>query len=119
MRYVLQRRRGPVRLCASASAVVVAIALGASACGRSSNTPSGQGSTAPSGTSSSTSAAPTASAGPGDFGTLKAVCGPGNATGATERGVTNTEIHIGVTADPGASAAPGLEQEFFDTADGF
>ena len=33
--------------------------------------------------------------------------------------MTDTEIHIGVTADPGAAAAPGLEQEFFDTADGF
>ncbi len=27
------------------------------------------------------------------------------------------EIRIGVTADPGAAAAPGLEQEFFDTAE--
>ncbi len=33
--------------------------------------------------------------------------------------MTDTDIHIGVTADPGAAAAPGLEQEFFDTADGF
>jgi hypothetical protein len=58
-------------------------------------------------------------AGPGDFGTLKKICGPGTATGATARGVTNTDIHIGVTADPGAAAAPGLEQEFFDTGEGF
>src|SRR6185437_3562265 len=36
-----------------------------------------------------------------------------------ERGVTDSEIHIGVTADPGNTAAPGLEQEFFDTADAF
>ena len=43
----------------------------------------------------------------------------GSAKGATARGVTDTEIHIGVTADPGAAAAPGLEQEFFDTAEGF
>jgi hypothetical protein len=98
--------------------VVVAIALGASACGRSSNTPTGQGTTAPTSSTTTSSSAP-ASAAPGDFGSLKAVCGKGNATGATERGVTNTEIHIGVTADPGAAAAPGLEQEFFDTADGF
>ncbi|HEX4018509.1 MAG TPA: ABC transporter substrate-binding protein [Frankiaceae bacterium] len=47
------------------------------------------------------------------------MCGPGSAKGATARGVTNADIHIGVTADPGAAAAPGLEQEFFDTADGF
>ena len=56
---------------------------------------------------------------PGDFGTLKGVCGPGDAKGATARGVTDTEIRIASTADPGAAAAPGLEQEFFDTADGF
>src|SRR5690242_21367128 len=118
MRYVPQRRRGPVRLCASASAVVVAISLGVSACGRSSNTPTGQGTTAPSSNATTNSTAP-ASAAPGDFGSLKGVCGSGNASGATARGVTATDIHIGVTADPGAAAAPGLEQEFFDTADGF
>ena len=69
--------------------------------------------------SAAASAAPTATAAAGDFGTLKGICGPGSAKGATARGVTDSEIHIGVTADPGAAAAPGLEQEFFDTADGF
>jgi ABC-type branched-subunit amino acid transport system substrate-binding protein len=114
---VPRRHNGFVRACATSSALVVAVALGVSACGRSSNSPStGTGSTAPA-ASASTSAP--ASAGPGDFGTLKAICGPGTATGATGRGVTSSEIHIGVTADPGAAAAPGLEQEFFDTADGF
>ncbi len=93
----------------------MAMAVGASACGRSSGGPSGQPSTGP----SSASASSTESAAAGDFGTLKGVCGPGDAKGATARGVTDTEIHIGVTADPGAAAAPGLEQEFFDTADGF
>jgi hypothetical protein len=58
-------------------------------------------------------------AGKGDFGTLKGICGPGDAKGATAKGVTDTSIRIGVTADPGAAAAPGLEQEFFDTADAF
>ncbi len=111
------RARRPVRALATGSAVVVAIALGVSACGRSSNTPTGQGSTAPASSGAASSAAP--SAAPGDFGSLKGICGSGNATGSTARGVTNTDIHIGVTADPGAAAAPGLEQEFFDTADGF
>jgi hypothetical protein len=118
MMIVPRRASRPVRVGAATSAVVVAIALGASACGRSSNTPSGQGTTAPT-TSATASASATASVGPGDFGTLKGICGPGTASGATGRGVTNTDIHIGVTADPGAAAAPGLEQEFFDTADGF
>ncbi len=103
-------------LVGSASAFIVALAL-VSACGRSSSkTP--QTSSGPSSATSS-SAKPSASAGPGDFGSLKAICGSGSAKGATARGVTNTDIHIGVTADPGAAAAPGLEQEFFDTADGF
>jgi ABC-type branched-subunit amino acid transport system substrate-binding protein len=33
--------------------------------------------------------------------------------------VTTRTIKIGVNADPGSTLAPGLEQEFFDTADGF
>ena len=98
-------------------ALLAVLALVLSACGRSSsNTPSAPASSA----SAPSSASATANAaGAGDFGTLKKICGPGNAKGATARGVTDTEIHIGVTADPGAAAAPGLEQEFFDTGEGF
>ena len=105
--------RGPATVVTGAACLVLTLA----ACGRSSNTPSGPAASGSSATSASPSA--TASAAPGDFGTLKAICGPGKATGATARGVTDTDIRIGVTADPGAAAAPGLEQEFFDTADGF
>ena len=65
----------------------------------------------------STTAAPTP--GPGDFGTLKAVCGPGNATGATTRGVTDTEIHLGTMADPSNTVLPGAGQESFDIGDAF
>jgi ABC-type branched-subunit amino acid transport system substrate-binding protein len=113
------RRRGTRRL-AGASAVIVAVTL-VGACGRSGSS-SGTPHSGPSTSGASGSSAPTsapATAGPGDFGTLKAICGAGSAKGATGRGVTDTEIHIGVTADPGAAAAPGLEQEFFDTAEGF
>ncbi len=107
------RRRGVTTV-----AIAAVVALGLGACGRSSSGGgSTGGSTAP--TSAAASSSSTTNPGPGDFGTLTKICGPGNASGATERGVTNTEIHIGVTADPGAAAAPGLEQEFFDTADGF
>ncbi len=98
----------PVAACAALSLILAA-------CGRS-------GASSPTTAKSSAPAAQTsasASAAPGTFGSLKGVCGPGNAKGATERGVTDTTIRIGVTADPGAAAAPGLEQEFFDTADGF
>ena len=101
----------------TAVAIAAVAALGLGACGRSSG--GGGGTTGGSAGPSTKASASTATAGPGDFGSLKKICGPGNAKGATERGVTDTEIHIGVTADPGAAAAPGLEQEFFDTADGF
>jgi ABC-type branched-subunit amino acid transport system substrate-binding protein len=87
------------------------LTLGLSACGRSS---SGGGTTTP-----TAEASASASAGIGDFGSLKGICGPGTAKGHIGRGVTATTIKIGVNADPGSSAAPGLEQEFFDTADGF
>jgi hypothetical protein len=105
------RRSTGVVLLSAAMALAVT-----SACGRSSNAPVGGG-----GTTSAPSAATTtsASAGVGDIGTLKGICGPGTAKGATARGVTDSEIHIGTTADPGAAAAPGLEQEFFDTGDAF
>jgi ABC-type branched-subunit amino acid transport system substrate-binding protein len=55
----------------------------------------------------------------GTFGDLKDVCGPGDAAGATARGVTDDAIRITTLADPGNAFAPGLGQEFFDTADAF
>ena len=116
------RRRRRFSTVATPLAVGAAVTLVFTACGRSGGggggEPTGGASTSSSGGSASATAA-TDAAGPGDFGTLKKVCGPGDAKGATERGVTDTEIRIAVTADPGAAAAPGLEQEFFDTADGF
>jgi hypothetical protein len=45
------------------------------------------------------------------FGTLASPCGPGNATGATEQGVTNTSITIGYGDDRGFTSSPGLDQE--------
>ena len=53
------------------------------------------------------------------FGTLKDVCGPGSAKGATDTGVTNTEIHVATISDPGTVGAPGLNKEIFDGADAF
>jgi ABC-type branched-subunit amino acid transport system substrate-binding protein len=87
------------------------LALVASACGRSSKSST----TATTSGSSATTAA-TAS---GDFGTLKGVCGPGNAKGATDPGVTDTTINVATMSDPGATAQPGLNQELFDSADAF
>jgi ABC-type branched-subunit amino acid transport system substrate-binding protein len=88
---------------------LLAVALATAGCSRSSSA---------SKTSSPTS--PSASAtGSGDFGDLQDVCGPGDAKGATDVGVTDTTIRVGTMADPGATAQPGLDQELFDTADAF
>ena len=52
----------------------------------------------------------------GTFGTLGKVCGPGDAKGATAKGVTDSEIRVGTVADPGFAGRPGLNQELFDAA---
>jgi Periplasmic binding protein len=107
------------RRASTAIALVAVASLGIAACGRSSSGGGGGNSPSSSGASSASAAPTSAAAGKGDFGDLKAICGPGTAKGATERGVTDTTIRVGTTADPGAAAAPGLEQEFFDTANAF
>jgi len=67
------------------------------------------------GGSSSASSPTTAASGSGEkFGTLASPCGPGNATGATDQGVTNTAIHIAYGDDRGYAATPGLDQEMGD-----
>ena len=97
-----------------AAAVLGLVTVG---CGRSSS--GGGGTSKPSSSTPASSASSSAAPGKGDFGTLKAICGTGTPSGPTGRGISNTEIRIGVLADPGNTAAPGLEQEFFDAADGF
>jgi hypothetical protein len=100
-------------------ALAAAVALAAAGCGRSGGSGGsspGNGSSSSAGSSAPASQQPAAK---GTFGDLKGICGPGTPKGATARGLTNSEIRIGVTADPGAAAAPGLEQEFFDAGDGF
>jgi ABC-type branched-subunit amino acid transport system substrate-binding protein len=101
-------------------AVAAAVAAMTAACSSG-----GSGKTAPSTTTPATKAVQTtvaasaAAPGPGDFGTLKAVCGPGTASGATARGVTDTEIHLGTMADPSNTVLPGAGQESFDIGDAF
>jgi hypothetical protein len=98
--------------------VVAALAGGLvlAACGRSTDTASGSpGTQAPASSAASTSTGTAV----GTFGDLKGICGPGDAKGATARGVTDSQIRVGVNADPGAAAAPGLGQEFFDAGEGF
>ncbi len=108
---------------------VVCLALVAGACSRASHTQAATGasggSTGAVRASATTTAAgvpaptTTAGPGPGDFGTLKALCGPGTASGATARGVTDTEIHLGTMADPTNVVLPGIGQESFDIGNAF
>jgi hypothetical protein len=109
--------RSSVRLITVAT--TAALVVGVVGCGRSggsSSTPSSG--PASSGGSAATSTA-SASAAKGDFGDLKAICGPGNATGGSGRGISATTIKVGTMADPGASVAPGLGGDFFDVATSF
>jgi ABC-type branched-subunit amino acid transport system substrate-binding protein len=86
----------------------LAVALATAGCSRSSGNGKGGG-----------SPSTTAKAATGDFGTLKAVCGPGSAKGATALGVSDTTIRVGTMSDPGTTVLPGLNQELFDSADAF
>jgi hypothetical protein len=112
-------KNGSLSKIATPFALAAAVALVVAGCGRSggsSNGSPGKGSSSASGSSTAASQNPTAK---GTFGDLKGICGPGDAKGGSGRGLTATDIRIGVTADPGAAAAPGLEQEFFDAGDAF
>ena len=48
------------------------------------------------------------------FGTLDSPCGDGDAKGATDQGVSDTEIKIGFGDDRGYAQAPGLNKEMSD-----
>jgi hypothetical protein len=56
----------------------------------------------------------TASASDTDFGTLASPCGAGDAKGATDQGVSDTEIRIGYGDDRGYAQSPGLNKEMSD-----
>ncbi len=97
-------------------AATATLFVAAVACGRSSNVPTGPGATTG---GAASNLASSSSAGAGDFGSLKKVCAPGPGTGGSGRGIDGKTIRIGVLGDPGAAAAPGLGQEFFDVANAF
>jgi ABC-type branched-subunit amino acid transport system substrate-binding protein len=86
----------------------------AAACGRSSSTTAP---TTPANGATTTTAA--AGPGPGDFGSLKNVCGPGHQTTAPDQGVTATSINVATSADPGFTGRLGLDQELFDASEVF
>lgn len=101
------RRRG-------ALAIALALALVTVGCGTrvEGGSDAGVGSTA-SGTGADGGATDASADGEGGgeagmVGTLPTPCGEGDASGATDQGVTDDAIAISTIADPGAQAAPGL-----------
>lgn len=98
-----RRRRSGFRL----GAVAAALVLVTSAC-------SSDRSDDPSGDDGSTAAADL----PTDkFGDLDSPCGEGDASGATDQGVTDETIAIGYGDDQGYANAPGLDKEMGDAMD--
>jgi hypothetical protein len=105
-----------IRLRTAATAAGLSLALIGAGCSGHSSSSSSTATTAAAAAATTTTAA---GPGPGDFGTLKAVCGPGNASGATDKGVTDTEIRVATMTDPGNTAVPGLNIEIFQEAQAF
>ena len=78
------------------------------------------------GDTTTTSEAPPVGPGPGDFGTLVAVCGPNEGGGAIPDlgddeilGLSADTIKLSTIADPGFQGSPGLNQEIFDAGEAF
>ena len=94
-----------------ALALVLSAVLLATACSSSRPTSSSSSTTA---SSSGGTTGGTASPSTQTFGTLASPCGPGNASGATQQGVTDTSIRIGYGDDRGFTGSPGLDQEMGD-----
>ena len=55
----------------------------------------------------------------GEFGDLGAVCQDGEPSGASETGLTDSEVHVGALTDKGSDVRPGLNKEMYDTAVAF
>lgn len=100
------------------AALCCAIALLGASCSRSSNTSTTSSSSGSSVSSSSSANGDTALAN-GGFGDLAKVCQAGDAKGATDTGVTDTDIHIGTITDKGAQVRPELDREMYDAAVAF
>lgn len=97
--------------------VAAALALVGTACSRDSGEKS-----APASETSTSSPSAKSRLENGDFGDMKSVCGPKPAdveNTASDVGVTADSIQVATVADPGTSFRPGLNQEFFDTAEAF
>jgi hypothetical protein len=93
-------------------ALLVVLALGATACGRSDEATSG-------GTPATDAQTASTGAKTASFGDLSDVCQGGKPSGSPAQGVTATEIDISTLSDPGFAGRPGLNQELFDAAEVF
>jgi ABC-type branched-subunit amino acid transport system substrate-binding protein len=100
---------------ASLLAALVAISLVAGGCTRS----EGESEVGAQEDSGGTETSTGAGGGDGTFGDLEDVCGPGDASGDTDQGVTGDSIKVGTISDPGFVGRPGLNQELFDASQVF
>jgi ABC-type branched-subunit amino acid transport system substrate-binding protein len=109
-------------------ALCIVLALASAACGSrveedsADPGPGGQFSTEDTGTGDTGGTGDTTGDGggsePGMFGTLESPCGPGDASGETETGVTDDKIVVATIADPGGPI-PGLNQGIHDSMKAF
>ena len=139
-----ETRRSARRTSMCTLALLIALGLAAAACGSghkassvstaATTTPNPTATTATTNTGSSTASSSAATTAPTaavttptaaaattttapagkKFGTLASPCGAGAATGATDKGVTDTNLTIGYGDDEGYAAAPGLDKEMSD-----
>ena len=101
---IRQQRRGlGIRLGVVAAALV--LVTGACSSDRGSEDPDAEGSSAAADVPTDT------------FGDLESPCGDGDASGATDQGVTDDTIAIGYGDDSGYANAPGLNEEMGDAMD--
>lgn len=101
-----------------AAALALVLVLVAASCSRGGGTKTASSDSSKS-TSGSASSGGDTSLAAGGFGDLTKVCAPGDAKGATDKGVTDTEIHIGTVTDKGFTGRSGLNKEMVDTANAF
>jgi len=99
-------------------ALAVVLVLVAASCSRS-GSPAAEATASNSPSSSSASGGGPTAVANGGFGDLSKVCSAGDAKGATDKGVTDTEIHIATVTDKGFVGRSGLNKEMVDTSTAF
>jgi ABC-type branched-subunit amino acid transport system substrate-binding protein len=96
-----------------AAALLALVALLGTACGSGRSSGSGDTDQGGQGTEAN------ASADSANFGDLEGPCGPGDASGATDQGVTDSQITIGYGDDAGFPNSPGLNHQMSDAVKAF